>query len=92
MEKVGEFFVGRPSGAVLFAGAGRVYVVEPDGTPRWIQDGCGHVHKCALAPDGSRRGEVLSERKSDGRLEFMADVGRDPARATWFYEVISERQ
>ena len=53
MEKVGEFFVGRPSGAVLMAGAGRVYVVEPDGSARWIQEDCGHVHKCALAPDGS---------------------------------------
>ena len=71
------------------------------GLPHLMRAGKAHVslavtgsgHRVyALAPDGSRRGEVSSERKQDGRLEFLADVGRNPARATWFYEVISERQ
>lgn len=50
---VGRFFIGRPDAPFLFAGAGRCYVLEPDGSVRWLQEGCGHVHQCALAADGS---------------------------------------
>jgi len=41
----------------------------------------------ALAADGSRRAEVPS-RASGGRLSFVADTARDPADATYLYEIV----
>ncbi len=42
----------------------------------------------ALSSGGRRRARVPFERK-DGRVAFAADVARDPASATWLYEIAS---
>ena len=47
----------------------------------------GDVKVYALAADGSRRGEVPCE-VSGGRLSFAADTARDPAEATFMYEIV----
>ena len=41
----------------------------------------------ALAADGSRRGEIAAETR-DGKLVFTADTARDPANATYLYEIV----
>lgn len=41
----------------------------------------------ALEADGSRRAEIPCVCR-DGRLAFVADVARDPANATYLYEVV----
>jgi hypothetical protein len=41
----------------------------------------------ALAPDGSRRA-VIPATYSDGVLRFTADIARDPASATFLYEIV----
>ena len=41
----------------------------------------------ALAPDGSRRAAIPAT-YSDGVLRFTADIARDPASATFLYEIV----
>ena len=51
-------------------------------------DGSARVRVFALDSDGSRRGEVPAARGADGALSFVCDTARDPAQATYLYELV----
>jgi hypothetical protein len=66
------------------------------GLPHLMRNGKAHVALSllpgefsvfALDGDGSRRRDVSSV-AGDGRLAFVADIGADPASATYMYEIV----
>ena len=83
----GDRFADRDGAYLLASGSAPYLMPRARAEVRLALAGPGTARVYALDTDGARRGEVPAVLR-DGRLAFTCDVARDPAQATYLYEIV----